>query len=312
MAAEPISRSEPEPQATSTVLMIRPARFGANPETAATNAFQRTSSLAEPEALARARREFDALVAALRARDVEVLVADDTREPAKPDAVFPNNWVTFHRDGTAVLYPLLAPSRRLEVRPEVIDDVTRRTGRARRVLDLRPRIDGILEGTGSLVLDRAERVAYACLSPRTTKAALDVFCRELGYRPLAFHGLDARGTPIYHTNVMLALGTRWAVACLEAIRSATEREAVERGLTTNGRELVAIDLGQMECFAGNVLELRSRSGESLIVLSERARRAFRPAQLAVLERHAALVSADLDTIETHGGGSARCMIAEVF
>ena len=312
--SEPDPETERDPQTTSRVMLIRPARFGSNPETAATNAFQRSGSGDAERVLARARAELDALAAALRAHGVDALVVEDTHEPAKPDAVFPNNWVSFHADGTVVLYPLLAPSRRDEVRPELLRELeTRGVRPPRRLVDLRADAGGqFLEGTGSLVLDRAARVAYACLSARTSPALLARFCEELGYRPVAFSAVDARGTPIYHTNVMMAVGTRVAVACLEAIADARERATVERELAASGHELVPITLAQVDEFAGNVLELRSRSGEALLVLSARARRALRPDQLAVLERHARLVSADLATIEEHGGGSARCMLAEVF
>lgn len=301
-------------QTTSTVLMIRPARFGANAETAATNAFQRGAVAEAATVLAQARAEFDGLVAALRANGVEVLVLEDPPEPARPDAVFPNNWISFHADGTVVLYPLLAPSRRAEVRPEVLEELQRRGLAApRRVLDLRAEAGAeFLEGTGSLVLDRAARVAYACLSPRTSPTLLARFCAALGYRARAFHASDARGVPIYHTNVMMAVGTRCALVGLEAIPDARERAEVAAELTATGHELVALTQAQLDEFAGNVLELRSRAGEALLVLSARARRALRPDQRAVLERHARLVSADLTTIETHGGGSARCMLAEVF
>jgi len=304
-----------EPQTTSTVMMIRPAGFGANPETAASNAFQRASNSGSVEVLARARREFDALVAALRANGVEVVVVEDTLEPEKPDAVFPNNWVTFHAGGTAVLYPLLAPSRRREARLEVLEELERRgVFTRRRLVDLRQRdeSDGFLEGTGSLVLDRVARVAYACLSPRTSPEMLARFGLELEYEVVAFRGFDARGVAIYHTNVMMAVGTAVAVACLEAIRGPAERRAVEESLEASGHELVPLTLAQIDEFAGNLLELRARSGEALFVLSARARRALRPDQVEVLERHGRLVSAELHTIETHGGGSARCMIAEVF
>jgi hypothetical protein len=294
--------------------MVRPARFGSNPETASSNAFQRARTLAEPEVLARALREFDGLVAALRANGIEVIVVEDTPEPEKPDAVFPNNWVSFHADGTTVLYPMLAPSRRREVRLDVLDELERRSARPRRRVDLRQRAEseGFLEGTGSLVLDRVARVAYACLSPRTSRAMLARFERELGYETVAFHASDARGVAIYHTNVMMAIGAAVAAVCSDAIRDPAERRSVEERLEAGGHELVGLSLPQMDEFAGNLLELRSRAGAALFVMSARARRALRPDQLAVLERHGRLVSAELETIETHGGGSARCMIAEVF
>ena len=310
-----VQEPTPEPQTTSTVLMIRPARFGANPETAPSNAFQRTKTLAEPEVLARARREFDGLVAALRANGIEVVVVEDTLEPEKPDAVFPNNWVSFHAGGTAVLYPMLAPSRRREVRPDVLEELERRGAVSRRrTVDLRADAEraGFLEGTGSLVLDRVEHVAYACLSPRTSPEMLARFERELGYETVAFHASDARGVPIYHTNVMMSVGSAVAVVCSEAIREPAERRTVEERLEAGGHELVRLSLTQVDEFAGNLLELRSRAGAALFVLSSRAQRALRPEQRALLERHGRLVSAELDTIEAHGGGSARCMIAEVF
>jgi hypothetical protein len=302
-----------EAQTSSRVLLVRPARFWANPETAATNAFQRPGVLASDELLARARREFDGLVATLRAHDVDVWVVEDTPVPAKPDAIFPNNWISFHADGTVVLYPLLAPSRRAEVRPELVDElVARGLPAPRRVLDLRAGAGAeVLEGTGSLVLDRVASVAYACLSPRTSPGLLGRFARELGYRVLAFHATDARGLPIYHTNVMMAVGTRCALACLEAIDDARERAEVERELART-HEVVPLTRAQLDDFAGNALELRTRSGEPLWALSARARGALWPEQRAALERGARLVSAELGTIEHHGGGSARCMLAEVF
>lgn len=316
MHSVPCSKPERpvEAQTTATVLMIRPARFGANPETAASNAFQRERASGGPEVLARARKEFDGLADELRAAGVEVIVIEDTAAPEKPDAVFPNNWVSFHAGGTVVLYPLLAPSRRGEVRLEVLDELERRGAfTRRRLVDLRHgEPGGFLEGTGSLVLDRAARVAYACLSPRTSPEMLARFGRELGYEVVAFRAFDARGTPIYHTNVMMSVGRRVAAVCLEAIRDPGERGAVAGRLEASGHELVPLSLAQVDEFAGNLLELRSRSGQALYVLSRRARRALRPEQVAVLERHGRLVAAELDTIETHGGGSARCMLAEVF
>ena len=311
MSGERESRADA--QITSSVLMIRPARFRSNPETAGTNAFQHPGD--ERDVLARAQREFDGLVAVLRAHGVDVHVAADTPEPEKPDAVFPNNWVSFHDDGTVVLYPLLAENRRHEVRLDLVSELER-DGRfaRRRVVDLRSSAKrrAFLEGTGSLVLDRATRQAFACLSPRTSPALLERFCRELDYRPFAFHARDARGVPVYHTNVLLSIGERVAMACLEAVEPADERAELARRLTESGRELVAIDRAQMAAFAGNVLQLRARDGARLVVLSARARDAFTAEQRRQLERHGTLVASDLDAIERHGGGSARCMIAEVF
>ena len=294
--------------------MVRPAAFGANPETVATNAFQSASgSSAEVQTAALA--EFDALVQALGKHGVEVFVGEDTATPVKPDALFPNNWVSFHPGGKVVLYPMLAPSRRSEVRLDLLGRLEARGAIAPRTqIDLRPGAEhfGCLEGTGSLVLDRARRIAYACLSPRTSARKIGEFCAELAYVPELFHAADADGRAIYHTNVMLSIGTAFALLCSEAIDDERERARVEERLMASGHELVRITRAQTGEFAGNVLELASKEGEPLIVLSERARAALAPAQLAVLERHGRLVSVDLDTIERHGGGSARCMIAELF
>jgi hypothetical protein len=223
-----------EPQTTARVLMIRPARFRSNPETAGTNAFQRPgTNEGADDVLARAQREFDGLVAALRAHGVDVHVVDDTREPEKPDALFPNNWISFHGDGTVVLYPMLAENRRHEVRLDVVAELeSHGLFTRRRLLDLRePAAAGAyLEGTGSLVLDRAGRQAFACLSPRTSRELLARFCRELDYQPFAFTASDARGVPVYHTNVLLSIGERFAVACLEALDDADERADVDRSV----------------------------------------------------------------------------------
>jgi len=303
-----------EPQTTTRVLMVRPSAFGANPETAESNAFQSASGTS-PEVQARALAEFDAFVKTLGLRGVEVYVVEDTPLPAKPDALFPNNWVSFHAGGKVVLYPMLAPSRRAEVRLDLLGRLERRGAiQPRTQIDLRPGAAhfGYLEGTGSLVLDRTRRVAYACISPRTSARKVAEFCAELGYVPELFHALDREGRPIYHTNVMLSVGTGFALLCAESIRDEEARARLETRLGEGGRELVKITLAQVEQFAGNVLELASKEGEPLIVLSRRAHEALEPAQLAVLERHGRLVPVALDTIERHGGGSARCMLAELF
>lgn len=303
-----------EPHTTARVLMVRPATFGANPETAATNAFQ-ASEAGAFDARERALAEFDAMVRTLGEHGVEVFVAEDTRVPAKPDAVFPNNWVSFHPGGKVVLYPLLAPNRRAEVRLDLLGGLEARGAiRPRTQIDLRPGAEhfGYLEGTGSLVLDRAQRVAYACRSPRTSLRKLAEFCAELAYVPEVFDAHGADGRPIYHTNVMLSIGRTFAVVCSEAIPDARERARVEERLSASGHELVRITRAQMGEFAANVLELAARDGEPRLVLSKRAHAALDASQRATLARHARLVPVELDLIERLGGGSARCMLAELF
>jgi hypothetical protein len=303
---------EPGNQCADAVLMVRPARFGSNPETAESNRFQHAASIADDAVLA--VREFDGLVRRLSDAGVEVIVADDPPEPAKPDACFPNNWVSFHADGTVVLYPMLAPSRRAERRPEHLAAVERAGFRIARTIDLSP-LEGrgeFLEGTGSLVLDRHARLAYACLSPRTTPAALAEFCAALGYRAVEFNALGPDGRAIYHTNVLMAVGEGFAVICAAAIPDAQRRATVMDELTRSGHEVIEIDVEEMNHFAGNMLALRARDGGARIAMSETAWQSLAPAKRRRLERHGGIVAAPIPTIEWEGGGSVRCMIAEVF
>ncbi|MBM4220231.1 MAG: amidinotransferase [Gammaproteobacteria bacterium] len=307
IAATPV-----EAQCADAVLMVRPARFGWNPETAESNRFQRAGT-GTGEAAA-AAREFDTLAACLAGAGVEVIVAEDSPEPVKPDACFPNNWVSFHADGSVVLYPMLAPSRRAERRPEVIDEVKRAGFHVSRIVDLSllERRGEFLEGTGSLVLDRPSRTAYACGSPRTTPAALAEFAARLGYRIVTFDALGPDRRPAYHTNVLMAVGEGVAVLCAEAIPDAARRSAVHAVLAESGHEVIEIDAAGMGCFAGNLLMLRARDGGARIALSEAAWRALAPDKRRRLEAHGSVVTAAIPTIERLGGGSVRCMLAEIF
>jgi hypothetical protein len=302
-------------QAADAVLMIRPAAFRGNPETAESNAFQRPPAVADPAAeQAAAAVEFEGLAGILREAGVETVVMDDTPEPPTPDAVFPNNWVSFHADGTAVLYPMMAPSRRLERRPEVLEQLSREHGfRIERVIDLSPReaAGRYLEGTGSMVLDRVNRVAYACLSPRTDLEVFAEACQALDYEPVAFTATDAEGVPVYHTNVLMCIGGDFAVLCEEAIRDGGQRAAVRRRLAASGHELITITLPQMAAFAGNLLELAGHDGERLLALSARANEALEPDQRAALAARCRLLPVPIATIEDGGGGSVRCMLAEL-
>jgi hypothetical protein len=293
--------------------MVRPASFGFNPQTAASNSFQRSDSPRESKLPDLAVAEFEAVAKALERSGVEVLVAADTRLPEKPDAVFPNNWVSFHRDGTVALYPMLAPNRRLERREDILEQVVR-DGRFRvsRTVDLTHReSEGkFLEGTGSLVLDRAHRVAYASLSPRTDLDVLGEFAQLLDYELVTFEAHDAAAQPVYHTNVVMAIGTRFAVVCGDAIALALHRDAVFNKLRAAGHEIVDISRRQMQEFAGNLLELSTAGGE-LIALSTTAWRSLDTAQKRSLESHAEVLPLSIPTIERIGGGGVRCMLAEV-
>jgi hypothetical protein len=301
-------------QCADTVLMVRPAAFGANAETAATNAFQDRSAYDAAAVRDAARREFESVASRLGDAGVEVILVEDSPDRATPDAVFPNNWVSFHHDGVVVLYPMLSPLRRRERRAEVIDAV-RASGRSVRRIVEYTRWEGedrFLEGTGSLVLDHMARVAYACESPRTHRDPLEEWCRDLDYAPHVFLAVGPDGAPLYHTNVMMCIGQDFAVACLEAVPDPAARRALAARLLATGRDLIEITVAQMGAFAGNVLALATGSGEGVIALSESARGALVPAQRRRLERHGTVVSVPIPTIERHGGGSVRCMLAEVF
>lgn len=295
-------------QTSGTVLMVRPKSFGFHAEAARSNVFASDSN-ADLDA---AVREFDGVVDALTKAGVEVLLLDDSADPAKPDAVFPNNWVTFHADGTMVLYPMANEARRLERNPEALTRLLQSEGfEIRQVIDLsfHERHGHFLEGTGSLVLDRVRRRAFANLSPRTDAAVIADFDDRLDYSTLIFDARDRSGRPIYHTNVALSFGARFAMLCTEAIAS-DFRELLIGEIEADGRTLIEVEYEQMRQFACNLIELRGRDGP-VIALSSAALRSYRPDQRSVLEGFGELVEADIPTIEAVGGGSVRCMITDI-
>jgi len=295
--------------------MVRPANFGFNEETAASNAFQRREGAQAVDAIrAKAVQEFDAFVKKLREAGVDVIVAKDSVQPVKPDAVFPNNWATFHQEGIVVTYPMYAPTRRKERRRQVLDTVLKAGFRAeRRVnLEFNEKINRFLEGTGSIIFDHLNCLAYACVSPRTDPVLLDELCALLGYQKIVFRAVDGSGKDIYHTNVMMAMGETFVVICLDTVTNPAERAMLEKKFKETGKEIVAITLAQMNAFAGNMLQVRNDQGQTMLVMSDQAYRSLTPAQIKTLERHTQLLHSPIDTIETYGGGSARCMMAEVF
>lgn len=301
-----------EPQTAGAVLMIRPASFGSNAETAGSNFFQ-SSTASVADSAQRARHEFDGLALALADAGVRVHQFAGQNGAALPDEVFPNNWLSLHADGTAVLYPLLAANRRRERRPELLTALVDSCGyRIERVVDLTSleKHGEFLEGTGSLVLDRERRIAYACRSPRTHEHALQEFARALGYETVAFSAVDDAGRPIYHTNVMLSVGTRFAALCTSAITDIAERRTVLERLAQSGREVIPLGTAELASFAGNLLELAGNKGP-VIALSAAALRSLTPATRRALEHHGELVAPSVATIEHLGGGSVRCMLAEV-
>lgn len=318
MSTQVQQRSE---QSASAVILVRPTGFGFDPETAASNAFQRP--LQDADLRRMAEGEFDALLEALDTCGIDITVLDPV-DPTAPNGVFPNNWFSTHPDGTVVLYPMYTPSRRVERDPGLKAALEREGRTVRQVMDLSPwENEGkVLEGTGSLVLDRVKRTAYACLSPRTNEAALTAWSETFGFAPLGFTAtMDGTltGEPVYHSNVLLSIGTHHAVVCLEALPYPAERLEVEEELARSGREVIPITIAQMHAFVGNMLELRTRHarphapvGTPHIFLSATAFAALQPFQRLALERHARLMPVAVPTIEQVGGGSVRCMLAENF
>ncbi|MBQ4446409.1 MAG: amidinotransferase [Prevotella sp.] len=309
-------------QTTNKVLMVRPVRFAYNEETATNNAFQKKddtqggAQTIEQQAV----REFDAYVAMLRDQGVEVQVLQDTEEPFTPDSIFPNNCFSTHidvlpgtsvRQRTLVIYPMYARNRRDE-RGKLLKALMKE--KFDKIVDLsilEPE-GKFLEGTGSLILDREHHIAYACVSPRTNPVALKIWADEMNYRYVLFDGIDDNRQPIYHTNVMMHVGSRYAIVCLEAIADQSQRQTVIDSLQSTGKEIVNISFEQMRQFAGNMLELRNSEGKKILVMSATAKHSLTSEQLSILEQDALIVAPDIHTIETAGGGSARCMIAEKY
>jgi len=292
--------------------MIRPVNFSFNAETAVNNAFQ-SAAANDNDAQKKALEEFEGFAALLKNNGVDVTVIDDTPDPYTPDSIFPNNWVSFHGDGTVCLYPMYAQNRRLERKPEVLQQISRK-------FDVRATLDfsgyeqqGLfLEGTGSMVLDRDKKIAYAGLSPRTDQSVLLDFCNRMGYTPKSFTAVDGKGSSIYHTNVVMCVADRYAVVCLSSIPDPIERENLVGTISKSGKDIVDISLSQLNQFAGNMLQVQNDKGEKFLVMSSQAYASLEPEQISRLTSFNRILHAPLTTIETNGGGSARCMLAEIF
>jgi hypothetical protein len=303
-----------ESQLASTVLMIRPIRFESNPMTAQSNVFQGRSTATAQEQQKVAVDEFDALVEALRTAGINVIVENDTPDPHTPDSIFPNNWVSFHDDGRVVLYPMEAANRRTERRSDIIDRLANDHGfQIVEVLDLsgHEAAEHYLEGTGSMVLDRSNRVAYACLSTRTQLDPLGDFAQRMDYDVVSFDAIDRNGVPIYHTNVLMNIGEAVAVICDEAIARDDQRKAVLTRLRETGHSIVSLSYDQLDAFAGNMLELQNSDGDRVLAMSTQAWSSLTIDQREVLQGNAKIVHSPIDNIESSSGGSVRCMLAEV-
>lgn len=304
-------------QITDTVLMVRPVGFRMNEETAVNNYFQEDLQLKNEEVNKKAQEEFDRFVDKLRGVGVNVVVVDDILDNDTPDSIFPNNWVSFHEDGTAVVYPMFAVNRRRERRMEIFEVLESKGYKINEVLDYTKAEEEeyFLEGTGSMILDRVNQKAYCSLSPRADEDLLIEFCEDMEFTPViftAYQDVDGKRKPIYHTNVMMCMAEEFAVICLDCIDEAKERKNVLKHLKEDGKDIVKITEAQVHEFAGNMLQVRGADNKKYLVMSTTAHNSLTGEQKEKIEKHCEILSADIDTIETCGGGSTRCMLAEVF
>jgi hypothetical protein len=307
-------------QITDTVFMVRPVQFRLNEQTAVNNYYQNLDAdqhIKNEVANKQAQQEFDALVLALREKDIQVIVVSDDEKNDTPDSIFPNNWISTHDQGDIALYPMFAKNRRLERRPEVLDTLEQNGFQIKNVVDYTSAEDEdmFLEGTGSLLLDRVHQKAYCSTSPRANEELLIEFCEDFEYTPViftAYQTVEGKRLPIYHTNVMMALGEQYAVICLDCIDDKKERKNVLQHLKEDGKEVIAITEAQVDAFAGNMMQVHNSAGKRFLVMSDQAYKSLKPDQIIRLEKHNDIIHPAIETIETLGGGSVRCMMAEVF
>ncbi len=301
-------------QTTAHIMMVRPAHFGFNEETAANNSFQQNDKGLDPKEIeTRAKAEFDQFVNTLRAHGIQVFVVEDSSEPVKPDAVFPNNWITLHEDGTLITYPMYSPKRRHERREEIIKKLQNQFFvRQHLRFESAEAENRFLEGTGSMIFDRANQVVYACLSPRTDQELLDHFCQRFNCRKVCFNAVNEKGIDIYHTNVMMAVGETFVVICMDTILNAEQRTEVLQAFADTNKTVIEISLEQMKAFAGNMLQVRNTAGETFLVMSAQAYHSLSANQIQAIKEHTNILYSPIETIEKYGGGSARCMMAEIF
>jgi len=301
-------------QLTDSVIMIRPANFGFNEETAENNAFQSSEgTLTKEEIKEKAIKEFDALVSKLTKVGINVQIIDDTDKPIKTDAVFPNNWLSTHENGVMITYAMFAPSRRAERREDILEGLEKDyVVHKHYSFDFYEEDSQYLEGTGSMVFDRKNKILYACLSPRTEARVLEKFAVLMSYRKVVFHATDKNGNAIYHTNVMMAIGVDFAVVCLDTIKNEVELKDIKRSLEQTGKEIIEISEDQMNEFAGNMMQLSSTEGKPYLLMSAKAYKSLDEGQIERLSERTEIIKASIPTIEKYGGGSVRCMVAENF
>ncbi|TDE11376.1 citrulline utilization hydrolase CtlX [Dyadobacter psychrotolerans] len=304
------STAQIQPQSTSHIMMIRPVQFAFNTETAASNEFQQAGS--GQKAQEEAREEFDLMISQIKNTGINLHIFDDNDDHYRPDAVFSNNWVSFHQSGKVVLYPMMAENRRVERRPDIIEALGKEY-KIEEIIDLTyfEKEGKFLEGTGSMVLDRRYKIAYACLSPRTHPEVLEAFADALGYEIISFSASDENDKPVYHTNVLMCIGDIFAVVCLEAIKNPDERLLVRSALEETNKYIVEISLDQVRHFAGNMLMVRNTRQDKFLIMSTQAYESLTKKQREILNDYARMFHTDLSVIEANGGGSARCMLTEI-
>ena len=301
-------------QTTDTVLMIEPAAFGFNAETAQNNYFQVNSENAETQN--RALQEFNNFVEKLRSKGINVITVKDTLEPHTPDSIFPNNWISMHSDGTVVLYPMCAVNRRWERRNDILE-ILQKDFNVKKIVDLSASENEgkFLEGTGSMIFDHDNKLAYGSVSLRLDEKLFREFCEKFDFKPIVFHSYQTANNerlPIYHTNVIMCVADQFVVICLDCIDDETERKNVVNAIVNSGKEIVEISENQMQQFAGNMLQVQNSEGKKFLVMSQSAYQSLNSEQISNIEKYSEIIYSDLETIETNGGGSARCMLAEVF
>lgn len=301
-------------QITDTILMVRPSNFGFNEQTAENNSFQDATSARDDQQIKEdAISEFDIFVNTLREQHIEVVVINDTPSPIKPDAIFPNNWFTTHDNGTIILYPMFAKNRQQERRLDVVEKLNKQFG-FNKLIDFsaEENKNRILEGTGSMILDRVNKIVYACLSPRTNNDLLDDYCKRIGYQKVAFTAVDNNSDEIYHTNVMMALGVDFVVICLDSVKNMQERAVLINSFEETDKKVIEISPEQMNKFAGNMLQVQNKESDSFLVMSKTAYNCLTTSQIEIIEELTNILPVNINTIEQYGGGSARCMMAEIF
>jgi len=301
-------------QITNEIIMVRPAHFGFNAETAESNVFQNEiEGLSTEEVSKRGLKEFDDFVSKLRDQSIHITIIEDTGAPIKPDAIFPNNWITTHESGTVITYPMFAQLRRAERREDIVQQFEETHKISKRYsFDYYENKNQFLEGTGSMVLDRLNKIVYACLSNRTDIQLLEKFVVLNGYQKIVFHAVDPNDVPIYHTNVMMSVGETFVLICWDCIPEEIERKELQTAFERTGKEVIELSFSQIEHFAGNMLQVEKPDGTGILIMSESAFKSLEPEQVHTIQKHTDFMYAPIPTIEAFGGGSVRCMIAENF